>query len=113
MNYKENRDSTGELLGYWDDAGKACLLSEPFEEDGKTLKSGNTITPATDKEIAESLKAVKALEAQEIATQYQRDRAREYPPITDYLDGVVKGDQAQIDAYIAACLAVKDKYPKS
>ena len=39
-------------------------------------------------------------------------RAIAYPPITDYLDGVVKGDQAQIDAYVAACLAVKAKYPK-
>jgi len=46
------------------------------------------------------------------ATRYQRQRANEYPPITDYLDGVVKGDQAQIDAYIAACQAVKAKYPK-
>ena len=44
--------------------------------------------------------------------QYQRLRAAEYPPMADYLDGVVKGDQAQIDAYIAACQAVKDKYPK-
>ena len=44
--------------------------------------------------------------------QYKYDRAKEYPPITDYIDGVVKGDQAQIDAYIAACQAVKDKYPK-
>jgi len=39
-------------------------------------------------------------------------RSREYPPATDYLDGIVKGDQAQIDKYIADCLAVKDKYPK-
>lgn len=39
-------------------------------------------------------------------------RAAEYPPIAEYIDGVVKGDQAQIDAYIAACLAVKAKYPK-
>lgn len=39
-------------------------------------------------------------------------RAAEYPPITDYIDGVVKGDQAQIDKYIADCLAVKAKYPK-
>ena len=45
-------------------------------------------------------------------TLYQRQRSSEYPPITDYLDGVVKGDQAQIDAYIAACQAVKAKYPK-
>lgn len=43
---------------------------------------------------------------------YQRQRQPEYPPITDYLDGVVKGDQDQIDAYIAACQAVKAKYPK-
>lgn len=43
---------------------------------------------------------------------YKVKRASEYPPITDYLDGVVKGDQAQIDKYIADCLAVKAKYPK-
>lgn len=44
--------------------------------------------------------------------EYQRDRASEYPPMTDYLDGIVKGDQAQVQAYIDACLAVKAKYPK-
>ncbi len=43
---------------------------------------------------------------------YYALRMPEYPPFTDYLDGVVKGDQAQIDAYIAACQAVKTKYPK-
>ena len=45
-------------------------------------------------------------------TQYKRDRLKEYPPMEDYLDGIVKGDQAQIDKYIADCLAVKEKYPK-
>lgn len=43
---------------------------------------------------------------------YKLQRAVEYPDFRDYLDGVVKGDQAQIDAYIAACQAVKAKYPK-
>ena len=43
---------------------------------------------------------------------YKAKRAAEYPPITDYLDGVVKGDQTQIEKYIADCLAVKAKYPK-
>jgi hypothetical protein len=43
---------------------------------------------------------------------YKYQRAAEYPPAADYLDAVVKGDQAQIDAYIAACQAVKTKYPK-
>jgi hypothetical protein len=45
-------------------------------------------------------------------TEYQRLRAPEYPDFRDYLDGIVKGDQDQIQAYINACLAVKDKYPK-
>jgi hypothetical protein len=45
-------------------------------------------------------------------TNVRSSRAIAYPPITDYIDGVVKGDQAQIQAYIDACLAVKAKYPK-
>jgi len=45
-------------------------------------------------------------------TKYQRDRKAEYPPATDYLDGIVKGDQAQIDKYVSDCLAVKQRFPK-
>lgn len=43
---------------------------------------------------------------------YTQKRAAAYPPITDYLDGIVKGDTAQIQTYINTCLAVKAKYPK-
>jgi hypothetical protein len=43
---------------------------------------------------------------------YKYKREREYPPITDYLDGIVKGDTEQVQDYIDACLAVKAKYPK-
>jgi hypothetical protein len=43
---------------------------------------------------------------------YKELRAKEYPDFKDYLDGIVKNDQAQIQAYIDACLAVKNKYPK-
>ena len=43
---------------------------------------------------------------------YKYARAREYPNMVDYIDGVVKGDQAQIDKYIADCLAVKARHPK-
>jgi tRNA A37 N6-isopentenylltransferase MiaA len=60
---------------------------------------------ALDAEIAR-------LQAEYDAKEYQRNRAKEYPSITDYLDGVVKGDQAQINKYIADCMAVKEKYPK-
>ena len=53
-----------------------------------------------------------AVQAYVDAHAYIAKRAAEFPPITDYLDGVVKGDQAQIDKYIADCLAVKAKFPK-
>jgi hypothetical protein len=53
-----------------------------------------------------------AVQAYVDAHAYIAKRASEYPPITDYIDGVVKGDQAQIDKYIADCLAVKAKFPK-
>ena len=46
------------------------------------------------------------------AHAYIAKRQAEYPPMTDYLDGIAKGDQAQIAKYIADCLAVKAKYPK-
>ena len=66
-------------------------------------------------EISGSNKA-ELIASQENATttsnHYAIKRAAEYPPIADYLDGIVKGDQAQIDKYIADCLAVKAKYPK-
>ena len=43
---------------------------------------------------------------------YIAKRQAEYPPFTDYLDGIAKGDQAQINKYIADCLAVKARFPK-
>ena len=66
-------------------------------------------TPPTQSEVdAEIVR----LQAEYQANAYKAKRAAEYPPITDYIDGVVKNDQAQIDKYIADCLAVKQKYPK-
>ncbi len=43
---------------------------------------------------------------------YKQKRVTEYPPMTDYLDGIVKGDDTQVQKYIDDCLAVKAKYPK-
>ena len=53
-----------------------------------------------------------AVQAYVDAHVYIAKRAAEYPPVTDYLDGLVKNDQAQINKYIADCQAVKAKYPK-
>jgi hypothetical protein len=43
---------------------------------------------------------------------YQENRVAEYPPVADYLDGIVKADDLQVQKYIDDCQAVKDKYPK-
>ena len=71
--------------------------------------NGETAYDADGNEVAYDKAAVQAYVD---AHAYIAKRAAEYPSITDYLDGVVKGDQAQIDKYIADCLAVKAKYPK-
>jgi len=70
---------------------------------------GDTAYDADGNEVAYDKAKVQAYVD---AHAYIAKRASEYPPITDYIDGVVKGDQAQIDKYIADCLAVKAKYPK-
>ena len=54
-----------------------------------------------------------AVQAYMDAHAYIAKRQAEYPPFTDYLDGIAKGDQAQINKYIADCQAVKAKYPKA
>jgi hypothetical protein len=53
-----------------------------------------------------------AVQAYIDANAYKAQRAKAYPPITDYLDGIVKGDAAQVQAYIDACLVVKQEFPK-
>ena len=62
--------------------------------------------PVTDAEVD----AINA--ANVVQPTYQQLRAAEYPPVSDYLDAVVKGDDAQKQAYVEACLSVKLKYPK-
>jgi len=71
---------------------------------------GNVAYDADGNEVAYDKAAVQAYVD---AHAYITKRASEYPNITDYIDGVVKGDQAQIDKYIADCLAVKARFPKS
>ena len=38
-------------------------------------------------------------------------RRAAYPPIEEYIDGVVKGDDAQVAEYKAKCLEVKKQHP--
>lgn len=60
----------------------------------------------SDAEIAAEIARI---EAERVATQYQRDRAKAYPSIVDQLDTLYHGG---IDAWKAEILAVKTQYPK-
>jgi hypothetical protein len=51
-------------------------------------------------------------EVKQSVVPYYALRAREYPPIFDYIYGIVKNDHEQINKYIKACQEVKAKYPK-
>ena len=74
-----------------------------------TVIRGDVAYDKDEQEVTYDSNAVEALVASEA---YKAKRAAEYPPYTDYLDGIVKGDNAQVQAYIDACNAVKNKYPK-
>ena len=71
---------------------------------------GDTAYDADGNEVAYDLSAVQAYVNSQA---YIAKRQAEYPPMADYLDAIVKGDTAQQQAYIDACLAVKLKYPKA
>lgn len=66
--------------------------------------------PTRTKEEVET--ELQRLKDEQSAYNYKQLRAAEYPDFRDYLDGIVKDDQAQIQDYIQKCLAVKAKYPK-
>ena len=55
------------------------------------------------------------LKAEAKATEYQRKRAPEYPPLTELADALYhqqNGDDSKMTAYLAKVEAVKQKYPK-
>ena len=73
-----------------------------------------TQVPLTDAELAAFAQAKVIEDAKNIElakTQYQRDRAAEYPPIGDQLDALWKGGDAAT-VMLAQVQAVKAKYPK-
>ena len=68
------------------------------------------ITKPTEEELTQEHER---LETEATANAYKQQREAEYPPYADYLDGIVKGDNVQVQKYIDDCLAVKTKYPKT
>jgi hypothetical protein len=91
--------------GKWLVPANATLVNPLPTQDSKTIHFVN------GQWVYQDIPQVEP-EPEQIELTYAQKRATEYPDFRDYLDGVVKGDQAQIQAYIDACNAVKNKYPK-
>jgi uncharacterized protein YukE len=82
-------------------------------EDYQTLewKSETSEAPTLEELNTE----VNRLQSEWDAKEYQRNRAQEYPPMTDYLDALfwqTEGDESKMISYLAAVKAVKEKYPR-
>lgn len=118
MNYS-SRTVTGAL--------SSLLPGEPFvSQNTGSIDADYAATEWLSSKPMPSLAEVKAeiarIEAEEpteaeylAATEYQRLRRPEYPPLTDLADAVFwqqQGDNSKMEAYVAACEAVKAKYPK-
>ena len=86
----------------------ACLL----DNNELLIGTSTDARPPTEDEMAAIKAKAVEIDSMYAATQYRRDRAKEYPDFREYLDGVVKDDKAQIQRYIDECLAIKEKYTK-
>jgi hypothetical protein len=91
---------TGQWFG-WSDSKNKVYANLVIHDQTKTKP--------TEQECIDGLAQ---MQAEYDANEYKSKRAAEYPDFREYLDGIVKGDVAQQQAYIDACLAVKAKYPK-
>jgi len=102
MEFKRFKNiKTGQIHGFLKDGTQDHLITS--DHVPVSLDEANTIiNEMHDKIRQEALSKM----------TYADKRAAEYPQITEYLDAVVKGDQAAIQRYIDACKAVKAKYPK-
>jgi hypothetical protein len=85
----------------------ATLDAPPANIEGKELYFENQQWVYKDVIVAAA-----EPEPEPVVPTYADLRAAAYPSLYEYLDGIVKNDQEQINKYIADCLAVKTRYPK-
>lgn len=96
--FEEDADPDPLVLGRWLVPANATLIKPPIVENNVFLQ------------FNESRQVWVKIEIQQ--PPYNVLRAAEYPPLIEYIDGIVKNDHEQIDKYIKQCLEVKRKYPK-
>lgn len=72
-------------------------------------------TEQTKPAVEEINAEIERLKAVELAKYYQQLRVQEYPPLSEFADAMYwqsQGDDSKMTTYLAACDAVKLKYPK-
>lgn len=98
-----------------DESFTATSISDDLQADYEAvIWHANTPMPSFA-EVEAKVGEIPSVEDQLAATEYQRLRAPEYPPLADLADAVYwseQGDSSHLEAYVAACEAVKSKYPK-
>ena len=93
------------ILRAYPTASRVSSKYGAFDADGNQIELDQALVDAAAAEIQAELDA----------TQYQRDRQPEYPSLATFADAYYwaqKGDNTKMDEYVAACDAVKTKYPK-
>ena len=90
------------------DAIHALVPNAGFSYDANQITEWRTDGVAEPTKAEIDTKLVE-LEAEWTANEYQRDRATEYPAITDQLDEIYHNG---IDSWKAVIKITKDKYPK-
>ena len=85
------------------------LNGETYE--GLTWLDAVQTAPSKEEVLAEAERLRLLAESQ----RHQIERKHHYPPLSDFADAMYwasKGDSTKLDAYYAACEAVKKAYPK-
>jgi len=83
---------------------------------GKTYDGLNWLDQEQTKPTVQEINAeIERLKQEELDKYYQQLRVQEYPPLSEFADAMYwqsEGDSTKMTAYLAACEAVKQNYPK-
>ena len=99
MNFKLYKDANNTLFNYPLDGSQDHLI-------------GNKIAVTTQEEADILITNQLAKQGLKTIPSYVIQRSKEYPSLTQFADAWVKQDEAALEQYRQACLAVKAKYPK-
>lgn len=83
---------------------------------GRTYEGLNWLDQEQTKPTVQEINTeIERLKQKELDKYYQQLRVQEYPPLSEFADAMYwqsEGDSTKMTAYLAACEAVKQKYPK-